>query len=146
MDNLFDAEELIVDRVSTAFSTGMVFYGPDITDLDNDDFTKFDIDDDRVGLIIRHAGFKADRIVGDKRIANQRLKTFWQLVIVCPAELYKTVGGVKFVEVVNLLKGYRLSKIFKPMELTDDERDFNEPEFIKDMVYIPMMFIVENVA
>ena len=75
----------------------------------------------------------------------QRLKMLWQVIIVCPKELYKTNGAVKQMEVMQLLKGSRLSPEVGIMQLVDDERGFNRPDMEADLAYLPMMFTVETV-
>lgn len=145
INNYFQAQPLIVDAVSTIFMKDMVFTGVDINDLDNDDFKKYDNAEDNVGLIIQQAGYKVDPLHGKKSFKQQRFKYFWRLAVVCPAELYDTFGGTKHTEVIAKLMGLKLSVDFTEMNLIDDERDFNEPEMVNNLMYLPMMFEVQAI-
>lgn len=142
--NYFEVEALIIDKCQDLFSPKMIFNQSEIGDLDNDDFTEFTVEEDRVGLMVRQAGFKVDPLKGKKSFKQQKVKFFWQLIVVCPSDLYDTVGGLKVIEVMQRLMGVKLSKDYTEMQLIDDERDFNQPEFMKDLVYIPTMFQLEG--
>lgn len=142
--NYFEVEELIINKCKNLFSPGMIFNQSEIGSLDNDDFTQFTIDSDKIGLMIRQAGFKVDPLVGKKSFKQQKVKFFWQLIIVCPSDLYDTIGGLKVIQVMQRLMGVKLSPNYTEMMLIDDERDFNQPEFMKDLAYIPTMFQCEG--
>jgi len=144
-NNYFQAEQLIVDNVKDMFTDGRIYTGIDVNDLDNDDFTQSDTPEEQVGLLIKQAGFKVDPLHGKRSFKQQRLKFFWQLAVVCPSDLYDTLGGAKHIEVMAKLMGLKLSPDFTEINWIDDERDFNEPEFMKDLAYIPMMFEIQAI-
>lgn len=145
LTNYFQAEQLISERVSGMFNSELIVTGVEIGEVDNSIFDHIDADADKLGLLIRQAGFKVDSLKGKRSFKQQRIKFFWQLAVICPSEFYDTYGGLKSVEVMQELMGVKLSPDFTEMILIDDERDFNEPEFMKDMAYIPMMFEVEAI-
>ena len=143
--NIFDPEDLIIAKIEPLFSTDMVFSEADAAKLDNEFFTNIDHDDDRIACLVLNAGFRADPLNSTASSRQQKLKMLWQIVIVCPKSLRKTHGGLKFLEVVQLLKGWRVSPEIGVMQLVDDERGFNRPDYNNNMIYIPMMFTVETV-
>lgn len=141
----FQAQDLIKDAVKDLFHKDMIFVGVDINSLSNEDFTKKDNPDEGVGLIIQQAGYKVDPLRGKRSYNQQQFKYFWRLAIVCPADDYMTLGGSKHTEVVARLMGMKLSVDFTETNWIDDERDFNEPELVKDLMFIPMMLEVKAV-
>jgi len=145
LTNYFQAELLIKNAVADLFSTGMIYTGVEINELDNDDFTKMPTEAEQLGLVIRQAGFKLDPLQGKRSYQQQRIKFFWQLAVVCPSDIYYTHGGIKVINVMQRLMGVKLSADFTEMQLIDDERDFNEPEFMKDLAYMPMMFQIDAI-
>lgn len=145
LTNYFQAEQLISERVSGMFNSELIVTGVEIGEVDNSIFDHIDGGADKLGLLIRQAGFKVDSLKGKRSFKQQRIKFFWQLAVICPSEFYDTHGGLKSIEVMQGLMGVKLSPDFTEMILIDDERDFNEPEFMKDMAYIPMMFEVEAI-
>ena len=143
--SMFEPETLIMERFDALFPTDMIFSESDATDLDNETFAVNEIVDDRVGCIVVNAGYRSEPLVGNNRNPQQKIKMLWQVVVICPRELYATVGGGKMLEVIAALKGYRLSSDFDYMQLIDDERGFNRPEYANDIAYLPMMFSVSAV-
>lgn len=143
--NMFTPEELIENRIKSLFPDNMVFVEVDTDDLDDNVFGKVVNEDEKIGAIILNAGFRTDPLVGNSRKPQQRLKMLWQVVVICPREKYKTHGGPKLLEVMQTLKGYRLSEEVGIMQLIDDERGFNRPEYTGDLAYLPAMFTVETV-
>jgi hypothetical protein len=143
--NIYQPESLIVSGLQTLFPANMIFVESGLEGLTNEIF--YDIADpaDKVAVLVINAGFKADPPVGNNRSPIQRLKGYWQIVVVCPSELYYTVGGVKFIEVVNHFKGLHLGDLGM-MKLIDDERGFNKPDYLNDMVYLPMLFSVDEIV
>ncbi len=142
--NYFQAEDLIIDQVKDLFPADRIYTGVSINDIDNDDFDNDD-PEKRIGLLVRQAGYKVDPLKGKSTYKQQRLKFFWQLAILCPSDLYKSVGGLKHTEVMSKLMGVKLSPDFTEMNWIDDERDFNEPEFMNNFSYIPMMFEIQAI-
>ena len=142
--NFFEAESLIIKSCRDLFSPNMIYKHSEVGDLDNDDFTKFTIDSDKVGLMVMQAGFKVNPMVGKRSFKQQKIKFFWRLAIVCPSDLYDTIGGLKKWEVMQRLMGTKLSPNYTELVLIDDERDFNEPEFMRDFSYQPIMFQCEG--
>lgn len=141
--NIFTPEDLIIARLKEIIDKDMIFVEANSSDLNNDFFNDFDTDDEKIGALVLNSGYRADPIVGAAR--QQRLKMLWQVVVVCPKKLYNSHGGVKMIEVMNLFKGYRLAPEFDYMQLIDDERGFNRPEYANDLTYLPMMFTVGTV-
>ena len=142
---IYDPEDLIIDLVRDLFNEELIFIDADVSELSNEVFLDFEDADDRVGILVLNAGFRTDPLTGNSRSPVQRLKMLWQVIIVCPKELYKTNGAVKQMEVMQLLKGSRLSPEVGIMQLVDDERGFNRPDMEADLAYLPMMFTVETV-
>lgn len=142
--NIFEPEALIVAGLETIFPANMIFVESKLEQLTNEVFYAITAPEDKVAVLVINAGFKADAPVGNNRSPVQRLKGYWQVVVVCPSELYYTVGGVKFVEVVNHFKGFHLGDL-GIMKLIDDERGFNKPDYLNDMVYLPMLFSVDEI-
>jgi len=141
--NIFTPENLIIAKLGELFDSSMIFSESESSDLDNEFFKEFDTDEEKIGALVLNSGYRADPLVGSGK--NQRLKMLWQVVVVCPKELYNSHGGVKMLEVMQLFKGHRLAKEFDYMQLIDDERGFNRPEYSNDLVYLPMMFTVGTV-
>lgn len=145
LTNIFEPEQLIVDAIAPLFQTDMVFTEANSAHLNNQFFNSIPVEEDKVGALVLSRGFKSDGLVSAKGSKNQRLKLVWQVAVVCPKNLYYSIGGSKLVELINVLKGKRLSNLYKEMYLIDDERGFNEAYFEHDLVYIPTLFIVESI-
>ena len=143
LTNMFTPEILIIERLESAFASGMVLNETELSAIDNDFFTGKDSDVERIGAAVLNSGFRADPLVGNSRSPQQRLKTLWQVVVICPTDLYRTSGGLKMIEVIGLLKGWKVSPEIGIMQLIDDERGFNRPDFSNDLAYLPMMFSVD---
>lgn len=143
--NMFEAETLIATKLETLFDKNMIVLEVDSAEVDNEFFIDRDTDDEKVGAMILNAGYRADPVVGDRRARQQQLKMLWQVVVICPKDLYKSHGGVKMLEVMQLLKGWRVSTEIGIMQLIDDERGFNRPDYVNDLAYLPMMFTVNTV-
>lgn len=142
--NIYDTEDLIVNRIADLFDESLIFTDGDSGSLDNEVFDKIDSEPDKVAVMVLQAGFQTDPLVGNNRNPTQRLKVLWQIVIASPIDSYKTYAGPKMIEVAKLLKGYRLSKEIGIMQLVDDERGFNRPDMADGhLAYLPMMFSVE---
>ena len=144
--NPYEAEDAIVNRIGDLFAEDMIFTDSDTSQVDNEIFNDIHDDEDKLAVMVLNAGFRADPLVGNSRSPSQRLKLLWQVVVVCPIELYKTHGGVRMMEVAQLLKGYRLSTELGIMQLIDDERGFNRPNMEDGtLAYLPVMFSVDTV-
>lgn len=143
--NIYEIEPLIEAEMKKLVNPELVFMGVDMDDLDNTTFTAYEVKSERVGVVIINAGFKTDGIRGSRKTPSQKIKMFWQIAVVSPKELYKTNAGETFVKVVKALIGKKLSKEFTELELIDDERDFNVPQFSSDLTWQPMMFSVETI-
>ena len=146
LTNMFEAETLICEKLEVIFNKDMIFIEVDLEALSNETFIDKDTDSEKIGVLILNAGFRTDPLVGNSRSPQQRLKTLWQVVVVCPKDLYKLHGGVKMIEVINLLKGWRVSAEIDKMQLIDDERGFNRPDYNNDLAYLPMMFTVNTIV
>ena len=144
--NIFEAETLIMTQLESLFATDMIIAESDSEDVDNDFFNDRETDNEKLGVMVLNGGYRADPLVGNSRQPKQRLKMLWQVVVICPKDLYKTHGGVKMLEVMQLLKGLRLSNELGMMQLNDDERGFNRPDYVNNLVYLPMMFSVDTVV
>ena len=145
INNLYEPESAIITALEGIFPAGAVYSESALEEVSNDIFTGIELNADKVIALVVNAGFKADPPVGNSRAPQQRLKGFWQIVVVCPTELYYTVGGLKSVEVIKLFSGFDLEGLGK-MTLVDDERGFNRPDYLNDMVYLPLMFNVNVVV
>jgi len=143
--NIFEPERLIIEGLETLFPSNMIFVESNVERLTQEVFYAIQDPADKVAALVINAGFKADPPVGNNRSPVQRLKGYWQIVVVCPTELYYTVGGVKFVEVINHFKGLHLGDL-GIMKIIDDERGFNKPDYLNDMVYIPVLFSVDEIV
>lgn len=141
--NMFDAETLIVDKLSSIIDSKRIFVEANAEEVNNEYFDEIEIESDQFAFLVLNGGYQADPSVGKPK--QQRLKTLWQVVVVCPKSLYMTVGGVKMIEIMNLLKGVRLSPQYDYMRAVSDERGFNRPDYIVDLAYLPMMFSVGTV-
>lgn len=146
MTNMFDIEGFITTKLEELFPSDMIFVEANSEALDNNFFTDRDTDDEKIGVMVLNSGFRADPLVGDKRAPIQQLKTLWQVVVVCPKDLYKSHGGAKFILVMKALRGWRISSDIGIMQLIDDERGFNRPDYNNDLVYLPMMFTVNTIV
>ena len=140
--DLFGAEDLLVATLKPLFDTDMVFVEANAEEIDNEFFLQFDTDGEKIAAIVLNGGFQADPPVGAKK--SQRLKLLWQVVIVTPKDL-RANGGVKCIEVLELLMGHRLAPEYDYMKAVSDERGFNRPDYVIDLVYMPMMFSVGTV-
>ena len=141
--NLYGAEELLIKFLEPMFPKGMVHTEENVAEINNEFFVEIDNDSDKIACIVLNSGYQADPPVGSGK--KQRLKVLWQVVIVCPKSL-KANGGMKSLEVLQSLMGHRLSKDYLYMKAVSDERGFNRPDYIVDLVYMPMMFSVEIVV
>jgi len=144
--NMFEPETLIAERLRTIFNPDMVILEVDSDTVDNEFFTGQDSDSEKLGVMILNAGYRTDPLKGNSRSPVQRLKMLWQVVVICPKDLYKTHGGIKMIEVMQLLKGWRVSQEIGIMQLIDDERGFNRPDYANDLAYLPMMFTVDTIV
>ena len=143
ISNIYAAEQLIVDKIAPLFGNGMVFIEANSQGLGADTFAEKDCDDEKVAALVLNAGFRADPLFGSNN--KQKIKTMWQVAVVCPRHLYKINGGAKMMEVIQLLKGWRVSTEIGTMEVVDDERGFNRPDFVQELVYLPVMLTVPTV-
>jgi len=142
--SIYDAEQLITEKLGDMVSSDMMFTEADSAGINNQTFGDKDTDDERVGIMVLNSGFRTNAMFGSNK--KQELKQLWQVVVVCPRELYHTHGGKKVVEVMQRLKGWRVSAEIGIMQLIDDERGFNRPDYSQDLVYLPMMFTVNTVV
>ena len=140
--NLLGAESLIKDLLDPMFKIDMVFVEANAEEINQELFEAIDYDGDKVAAVILNGGYQTDPPVGQGR--TQRIKTLWQVAIVCPKNL-RDIGGTKAIEVFKTLSGQRLSGEFDYMKAVSDERGFNRPDYVIDLVYIPMMFSVGTV-
>jgi hypothetical protein len=145
ISNIFEAESFIRQGLETLFPADRIFVEANVEQLTNEFFRTIELPEDKVAALIINSGFKADAPVGNNRAPVQRLKAYWQIVVVCPTELYYTVGGVKFVEVLNHFRGFTLGTLGK-MKIVDDERGFNKPDYLNDLVYLPALFAVDEIV
>lgn len=143
--NLFEPEVAIITALEGIFPAGAVYPEARIEEVTNEVFRGIEVNADKVVGLVLNMGFKADPPVGNNRAPQQKLKGFWQIVVVCPTELYYTVGGLKVIEVIKLFSGFQLEGMGK-MAVVDDERGFNKPDYVNDMVYMPVMFNVDVIV
>lgn len=144
--NMFETETLIATKLEELFAKDMIILEVNSEEIDNEFFIEHDNDDDKIGCMILNAGYRTDPLTGNSRARQQNLKMLWQVVVICPKDLYKSHGGVKMLEVMQLFKGWRVSKEIGIMQLIDDERGFNRPDYANDLAYLPMMFTVNTVV
>jgi len=140
--DLFGAEELLVEKLKPLFPKDMIFVEANAEEISNEFFVDIDNDSDKIAAIVLNGGFQADPPVGSKK--SQRLKVLWQVVIVTPKEL-RTNGGVKCIKVLESLMGTRLAPEYDYIKAVSDERGFNRPDYVIDLVYMPMMFSVGTI-
>jgi len=140
--DLYGAEELLVKHLKPLFGNDMIFVEANAEEIDNEFFLDFDTNSEKIAAIVLNGGYQADPPVGSRK--SQRLKVLWQVVIVTPKEL-KANGGVKCVEVLESLMGTRLAPEYDYIKTVSDERGFNRPDYVIDLVYMPMMFSVGTV-
>jgi hypothetical protein len=143
--NIYEPEKTIITALEGIFPTGQVYSESKLEEVTNESFLGIQNNADKVIALVVNAGFKADPPVVNNRSPQQLIKGFWQIVVVCPTELYYSVGGVKVVEVIKLFSGFHLEGMGK-MTLVDDERGFNRPDWLNDMVYMPLMFNINIVV
>ena len=142
--NTFQAEGLLATKLEDLFDKSMIFTESNASDLNNEFFDDFDTDEEKLAVLIMNSGNFADPPVGSSK--TQRLKYKWQVVVVCPKDLYNTLGGEMQHKVLTLLMGHRLSKDFYYMKLVSDERGFNRPEYADSLVYLPAMFEIASIV
>lgn len=145
MVNFFDTETYIEEKLTDLFTRENIIVEADSEELDNEYFNDRDTNEEKIGVLILNGGYRTDPLVGNSRARQQRIKMLWQVVVVCPKDLYKSHGGAKMLEVMQLLKGWRVSPEIGIMQLIDDERGFNRADFANDLAYLPMMFSVDAV-
>lgn len=144
--NIYTPEAEIIAGLQTLFAAERIFSETVIENVTQEIFTGVTNNADKCGAIVINSGFKADSPVGNNRKPQQLIKAFWQIVVVCPVELYSVVGGIKLVEVINHFSGFELSASgVGKMTLVDDERGFNRPDYLNDMAYLPALFEVKAV-
>ena len=136
--SIYDAESLIVAKLEDMVSSDMMFTEADSAGINNSTFDGKDSDDERVGILVLNSGFRTNAMFGANK--KQELKQLWQVVVVCPRELYHSHGGKKVIDIMVRLKGWRVSAEIGIMQLIDDERGFNRPDYAQDVVYLPMVF------
>lgn len=144
--NIYTPESEIIAGLQSLFASNMIFPEARLEEVTEELFRGVAQNEDKVAALVINAGFKADPPAGNNRRPQQLLKAYWQIVVVCPIELYSAVGGVKLVEVINHFSGFELSAAgVGKMTLVDDERGFNRPDYLNDMAFIPALFQVKTV-
>lgn len=144
--NIYTPESEIIAGLQSLFAPNMIFPEARLEEVTEELFRGVAQNEDKVAALVINAGFKADPPAGNNRRPQQLLKAYWQIVVVCPIELYSAVGGVKLVEVINHFSGFELSAAgVGKMTLVDDERGFNRPDYLNDMAFIPALFQVKAV-
>jgi hypothetical protein len=88
-----------------------------------------------VACLIQYSSMK----VTVKSRAKQKLQLQYKITIFAPRESYKDVAGSKFVEVITALKTVIPAGACEQLYLIDDIREFNTPEFLIDVVAIPLL-------
>jgi len=136
---VYDAEDAIVSLLEPLFPDGHVFSQYDITKISSEFFRTVENVDDRIAALVVNAGFSVPEVIGNRK-ANV-IKPLWRIIVVAPSELYKSHAGVKLMEVIKVLTGETIySDTGKPLTLSTDVREFNEPDFVSDVVSIPCVF------
>ena len=134
---MLEVEALLVTEMEKIFPNNMIFTESTATELNNELFSGLN-DSDSTAVLILSGGVQVDPPVSNKR--QQRFKTLWQLVVVCPKELVLTYGDQKFEEIIKAVNGLRIDKRYDYFKAVSDERGFNKPDYTLDLVYIPMLY------
>jgi hypothetical protein len=132
--NVYDAETDINNAITPLFTANMVINDVDIDAIDNQIF-KGMVKADAVACLIQYASF---RLISKSKL-NQKMQVQYKLVVFAPRESYKEIAGVKFVQVAKALKTITPAGACTSFQQIDDGRDFNQPEFLIDLVALPML-------
>lgn len=76
------------------------------------------------------------------RVKHQKVITLWEIGVCCKKANYKTVGGVKIIEVMGNLNGYQAADWINPARLVPSN-DKSEPLYRGSLAYYPLLFEVE---
>lgn len=82
----------------------------------------------------------------DSRVTAQLVKTLWTLRFVCVKEDYKSVAGVKLLEILGVLNGYEADAWFGPAKLYARQNDDIEPYYAGGLAFYPMTFAIDVVT
>lgn len=137
MENMYAPEDAIKALIEPLFPEGNVFTQYTMDDLDSEFFDEMEVEN-RLAALIAYSGFGVKGKAGRE---SQVIAPLWRIIVVTPDELYKSVAGVKLVEVIKAVKGKKIyPESGKEMMLEQDVREFNVPDFVNSLVGIPAVF------
>jgi len=134
LTNVYAPEDSIVSALEPLFATGMIVRDFELEQKDNKIF-KGVLKADGVACLVQYASM----LVLDKLRDFQKVQFQYRIIVFAPKESYKDVAGVKFIEVIRTLKTIVIDGACDPLCLIDDNREFNTPEFLIDVVAIPCL-------
>lgn len=146
LDNIYtplmDIGEVIKPLINPAF----LWVNVDIELLDTEIFNSFDGNiqgSDKIGVILQYTGFKTNtNHKSTDKVCVIHLE--YRVVVVAPSELFPTVAGAKWCEIMNALNGFSPNNDCFTLNLIDDLREGNEPDFKAGFCAIPMMFSLKQ--
>jgi len=78
------------------------------------------------------------------RVKHQKLVTLWEVGLACLREDYKTIGGVKILQIIRQLNGYQADDWINPARLTlETAAERREPLYKGLLAYYPLTFEIE---
>ena len=142
MNNFYDAEDIIIDELLKLFPRHMIFTEDTLSSISIKTFSSESgvklHSKDAVAVVVVNTGYK---VLNSKSGGTASLiNSLWRVFVVTPSELYKTQAGAKMVDVIVALQGLKMGDTSKPLELKDDVREFNEPDFTTNLFAIPSVF------
>ncbi len=143
MDNMYEPETQIQELLSGLVKKDMMFSEKEAQEITKDIFAKYSDEADKVAIVVVYGGYSVNATAS--RAMSQIINPLWRVIVVTPTELYKDVAGVKILQVIDALKGKNLSCSGKELRLTDDTREFNAPDFVRNMFSIPAVFTFDIV-
>lgn len=137
MENIYAPEDAIKALIAPLFPDDMVFTQYTMDQMKPEMFKELEVED-RLAALILYSGYS----IKDNSARKAHMMTpLWRIIVVTPSELYKSVAGVKLMEVINHVKG---KKIYpdsgKELVLETDVREFNMPDYVNSLVGIPAVF------
>lgn len=147
MENIYQTEDEIKDRLDDIFPEGRVYTQFEVKDLHESMFDQdtnglpLDVPtNEKVAALVLYSGFS---VTGQAARRHSNIKMLWRVLVVTPSELYKDNAGGKILEVIKRLRGEIPFRNGKDIQLESDVREFNEPDFVNNMFAIPAVFSIE---
>ena len=147
LNNVYDPLVEIADVIKTIVRPEFVWMNLEIDLIDTD---IFDVDvaippNENVGVIVQYTGFKTDTNHKNTVISNI-INLEYRIIVIAPDELFHSVVGVKWIEILKALNGLSIGEQCFKLTLIDDIREFNEPDFVSGFCATPMVLSLKVIV